>query len=401
MIAAKSRHAFTLRLAAGIAGYCTFINLYSPQAILPLLSGEFGAGPAEISTIMTAGTLAVALIAPFSGTVADVLGRKRVIVAAMVVLSVPTVMAAMAPTLHALIFWRFVQGLAMPPIFAVTIAYIGEELPPHEATAAAGLYTSGASLGGFSGRFVTGTLSDIVGWRYAFVVLAAMTLAGAIAVAIMLPRERKFVRSAGLIASGKQMLRHFRNPQLVATYAVGFGVLFNFIATFTYIGFRLAAEPYNLSATLLGMIFVVYLVGTALTPLTGWAVGRFGRRDFMIGTIGVWIAGIALTLAGPLWVILLGLTVCAGCGLFCQAVSTGYVTITAQAGRSSAVGLYVSSFYLGGSFGAAVGGLAWTLAGWAACVAMVAIVLTAMGTIVAVAWSRTKKATPPSAIEPA
>jgi len=60
-----------LRFAAGLAGYCTFINLYSPQAILPLLSDEFHAGPAEISAIMTAGTLAVALIAPFSGTVAD------------------------------------------------------------------------------------------------------------------------------------------------------------------------------------------------------------------------------------------------------------------------------------------------------------------------------------------
>src|SRR5258707_1534322 len=135
MIAARSRHAFALRIAAGIAGYCTFINLYSPQAILPLLSGEFGAGPAEISTIMTAGTLAVALIAPFSGTVADVLGRKRVIVAAMLVLSVPTVMAAMAPTLHAPVFWRFVHGLSMPPIFAGTIAYISQDRSPHAAPA--------------------------------------------------------------------------------------------------------------------------------------------------------------------------------------------------------------------------------------------------------------------------
>src|SRR5260221_11439331 len=124
MIAARSRHAFALRIAAGIAGYCTFINLYSPQAILPLLSGEFGAGPAEISTIMTAGTLAVALIAPFSGTVADVLGRKRVIVAAMLVLSVATVMAAMAPPLPGRILLRLVPGVPMPPIFSVTIAYI-------------------------------------------------------------------------------------------------------------------------------------------------------------------------------------------------------------------------------------------------------------------------------------
>jgi len=396
-----SRNFAVRRLAVGLAGYCAFINLYSPQAILPLLSTEFGAGAAEISAIMTAGTLAVALTAPFTGTVADVLGRKHVIVTAMLVLAVPTIMAAMAPTLSALIFWRFVQGLVLPPIFAVTIAYIGEEWPPHEATAAVGAYTSGASLGGFSGRFVTGILSDVIGWRYAFVALALTTVAGALAISVLLPRERRFVRSEGLIASGKQMLRHFRNPQLIATYAVGFGVLFNFIATFTYVSFRLAADPYNLSPSALGTIFVVYLVGTALTPMTGWVVGRIGRRHFMIGSIGVWILGIALTLLGPLWAILLGLTICAGCGLLCQAVSTGYVTITAQAGRSSAVGLYVTSFYLGGSFGAALGGIAWTLAGWPACVAMVVVMLAIMATIVATAWTRTTKTVPPSPIEPA
>jgi MFS transporter, YNFM family, putative membrane transport protein len=391
MTSTQHHHSLALRLAAGLAGYCTFINLYSPQAILPLLSGEFGAGPAEISTIMTAGTLAVALMAPFAGTAADVLGRKRVIVTSMLLLSVPTLMAAIAPTLSALIFWRFVQGLTMPPIFAVTIAYIGDELPPLEATSAAGVYMSGASLGGFSGRFVTGILADIIGWRGAFICLAVMTLAGALAASVLLPRERKFVRSEGLLASAKQMLRHFRNPQLVATYAVGFGTLFNFIATFTYISFRLAAPPYNMSPTLLGVIFVVYLAGSALTPFTGWAVGRFGRRPFMIGIIGVWIGGIALTLAGPLWVILLGLTLCAGCGLLCQAVSTGYVAITAQAGRSSAVGLYVTSFYLGGSFGAAMGGLAWTHAGWPACVILVALMLTVIGSIVTFVWTRSER----------
>ena len=99
--------------------------------------------------------------------------------------------------------------------------------------------------------------------------------------------------------------------------------------------------------------------------------------------------------------ILLGLTLCAGCGLLCQAVSTGYVAITAQAGRSSAVGLYVTSFYLGGSFGAALGGIAWTLAGWPACVAMVAIMLAIMAAIVATAWTRTTAPMPPSPIEPA
>lgn len=377
-----------LRLAAGLAGYCTFINLYSPQAILPLLSDEFHAGPAEISHIMTAGTLAVALIAPFSGTVADVLGRKRVIVAAMLALAVPTALSAFSQSLESLIVWRFVQGLCMPPIFAVTIAYIGEELPPHEATAVTGVYTSGASLGGFSGRFVTGILADVIGWRDGFLCLAAATLLGALIVASLLPRERKFVRSEGLIASGRQMLRHFRNPQLIATYAVGFGVLFNFIATFTFISFRLAAPPYELSPTWLGAIFVVYLVGSSLTPLVGKLVGRFGRRHFILLIIAIWMAGIALTLAPPLWLIVLGLAMMATCGLLCQAVSTSYVAVTAQAGRSSAVGLYVTSFYLGGSVGAAAGGVAWIWGGWPLCVAMMIAMLSIMAAIVAFGWQR-------------
>lgn len=374
-------------LAVGLAGYFSFINLYSPQAILPLLTVEFGTTAAGIAAVMTAGTLAITMIAPFVGTAADVIGRKRIIVTAMLVVVIPTAMAAFAPSLEALIFWRFVQGLILPPIFAVTIAYVGEEWPPNEATAAAGIYTSGASLGGFSGRFFVGLLADAVGWRIAFLAIGALTLAGAAAVYALLPHERKFVRSAGLLTSAKQMLDHFRNPQLVATYAVGFGVLFNFIATFTYVSFHLAAPPYGFSATLLGMIFIVYLVGSALTPMAGWAVGRFGRRRFMIGVIAVWLGGAGLTLLQPVPVILIGLAMCAACGLVCQAVSTGYVTITATTGRSSAVGLYVTSFYAGGSFGAVLGGIAWTTGHWPACVALVACMLVIMAAIVKFAWT--------------
>ena len=386
MNAAAGRRTLAIRIAAAIAGFCTFINLYSPQAILPLLSQEFGAGAKEISAIITASTLAVAMIAPFSGTVADVVGRKRVIVTAMVVLAIPTVFSALADSLHALIFWRFVQGLAMPPVFAVTVAYIGEELSPKEATAVTGFYTSGSSLGGFTGRLLTGALADAVNWRFALISLAALTVVGAVVVAKLLPRERHFVKSAGLAASGRQMLGHFRNPQLLATYAVGFGVLFNFLATFTYISFRLAAPPYNMSPTLLGIIFVTYLSGTALTPMTGRFVSRFGRRGFVQIVIAVWLVGILLTMLGPVWAILLGLSISACCGMLCQAVSTGYVAITAQVGRSSAVGLYVTSFYLGGSFGAGLGGVAWTLGGWPACVAMIAAMLAVMAAIVAVTW---------------
>jgi predicted MFS family arabinose efflux permease len=121
----------------------------------------------------------------------------------------------------------------------------------------------------------------------------------------------------------------------------------------------------------------------------------------MVRVIALWGVGIALTLAPSLPVIVLGLAIGATCGLICQAVSTAYVTVTAKAGRSSAVGLYVTCFYIGGTFGAPLGGVAWNFGAWPACVALVAAVLSIMAAIVFFAWTRRVPAgpdTPP--IEP-
>jgi MFS transporter, YNFM family, putative membrane transport protein len=317
---------------------------------------------------------------------ADVIGRKRVITAAMLAVVIPMALIALATSLEGMIVWRFLQGLLLPPIFAVAIAYVGDEWPTAQVPAVAGLYVTGASIGGFCGRFVPGVLADLVGWRSGFLALAAISLAGAIAVAALLPRERSFMRSEGLGASVRQMLRHLRNPQLLATYAIGFGVLFNFIAVFTYVNFHLAAPPYSFSPTLLGTIFVTYLAGSATAPLIGWAVVRFGRRPFILGVLCVWACGALLLLAQPLAAIILGLLLCAVCGMLCQAISTGYVTAIAKEGRSSAVGLYVTAFYVGGSVGALLPGLAWSAAGWPACVAMALAMLTVMAAIAALAY---------------
>jgi MFS transporter, YNFM family, putative membrane transport protein len=374
--------------AVATAGFSAFLNLYSPQALLPALAREFGTGAAEISAIMTASTLAIALTAPFTGAVADVLGRKRVITAAMLAVVVPMIGAAFAADVPALIAWRFLQGLLLPPIFAVVVAYIGDEWPPAEVAGVAGIYIAGSSVGGFCGRFVPGLLDDLIGWRGAFLALAGLSLIGALAVAVLLPREKGFVRSQGLGASGRQMLRHLKNPQLLATYAIGFGVLFNFIAVFTYVSFHLAAPPYNFSSTLLGVIFATYLVGTVVSPMTGRMIARLGRRGFTLAVIAAWAFGAVLMLAPPIAAIVAGLVLCAACGMVCQTIATGYVTMIAREGRSSAVGLYVTSFYVGGSMGAFLPGLAWNSGGWPACVAMVVAMLAAMALIAALAYRR-------------
>lgn len=378
----------TRHIAVALAGLGAFLNLYAPQAILPLLAEEFSASPAEIAATMTACTLAIALTAPFTGVLADVVGHKRMIATALIALLVPTVMVAFSASLEAVIAWRFVQGLLLPPIFTVIIAYIGGEWPADQATGVTGIYTTAAGFGGFLGRFLTGTLADSIGWRGAFLADAAVTAICAAGVILLLPRERNHVRAENLRASLAQMLAHLRNPQLVATYAVGFGVLFNFIAIFTYVGFLLAAPPYDLSATLIGSIFVVYLVTFITTPMTGFAVRVFGRRNLVMGAVTLWAFGAALTLSPHIAIIVIGLTLCAICGFMVQTSSTSFVASHAASGKSSAVGLYGSAFYVGGSMGAFLPGLAWQTGGYPAAIAMVVAMLAIMGMIVILLWPK-------------
>lgn len=372
--------------AVWLAGFCSFVDLYAPQSILPTIRALYGVDAGAASHMISATTLAVAIIAPFTGVGADLIGRKRVIVTAMIALIVPTVLIALSTTLSAMVFWRFIQGLLLPPIFVVTVAYIGDEVPAAQATGVAGIYLSGSCFGGFFGRFLCGILVGPYGTRGAFLGLAVLTAVAAAGVIVLMPRERQFVASAGPAHALRHIVNHVLDPRLDAIFAVGFGVLFSFVATFTYVNFHLAAPPFDLSAAALGAIFVVYLVGVATTPLAGRLVRRFGRRRLVLGVLGIWICGLLLTLTGSLPVIIAGLAIGAGCGFIVQTSATASVAVSAQRARSSAVGLYVTCYYVGGSLGAVLPGYAWDRAGWPGCVAIVVVMLLILAAIVLRFW---------------
>ena len=374
------------RLAVALAGLCAFLDLYATQALLPLFADEFGASPARVSLTVSATTLAVALVAPFVGVVADLLGRKRIIVASMFLLVAPTALIAWSVNLEDLILGRFVQGLLLPPIFAVTVAYIGDEWPSTDVPATTGIYIAGAGLGGFLGRFVSGLVSEAWGWRAAFDVLAVVTVLCAVVVARYLPQEKSFVRAAGITNSLRAMLQHIRNPRLIATYLIGFATLFSFVSIFTYVNFYLAAPPFGLTPAGLGSIFVVYLFGVVASPITGRIMNRFGRRKVVSGAIAFWCGGLLITLAPSFVFVMTGLALAAASGFVFQTCATSYLTATATQARSSAVGLYVTCYYIGGSVGAVAPAPAWHLFGWPGCVGLVVVVLLAAAMLVRRFW---------------
>ncbi|HVX67736.1 MAG TPA: MFS transporter [Bryobacteraceae bacterium] len=377
--------------AVVLAGFSAFLTLYAPQPLLPMLGHAFHKSPAEVSLLVSISTLAVALAAPLAGSIADRWGRKRVIVPATLLLAVPTLAAATSGSFGQLLFWRFWQGILTPGIFAVTVAYINEEW--HEgAGAAVAAYVTGTVLGGFCGRTLAAVVAGHLAWQWAFALLGILTAGCGAGVWRWLPQDRVRPRRAG--GAARSILRHLRNPQLLATYAAGFCVLFSLLGTFTYVNFYLAAPPFYLGTTALGMLFVVYLVGAVVTPWAGRWIDRVGHRAAFSGALALALSGCLLTLVRSLPLIVAGLAISCTGVFIAQSAANAYIGIVATEAKAAAVGLYVTFYYLGGSFGAALPGHVWPLGGWPACVALIATVQLATIAVARCFWRAPQAAAP-------
>jgi len=350
-----------------------------------MLAAEFRTSVAAISFVITASTLGVAALAPLAGMLADRVGRKHVIVPSALLVALPSALAATSASVGELVFWRLLVGVITPGISVVTSAYINEEWE-NQVGSALGAYVAGTVLGGFSGRLLAGIIAARFSWRAALVSLALLNAAGGLGVWLWLPPGRRFRRELSAASTLLAMGRHLKNPQLVATYAVGFCVLFSMLATFTYVNFYLAAPPFRLGTAALGTLFVVYLAGAAASLVAGRWIDRRGHRFVLIVGFTGSVAGIVLTLLPSLPVILIGLALCCTGVFAAQSASTGYIGIVAKEARAAAVGLYVMFYYFGGSGGAALPGRFWLRGGWPACVALIAGVQVLIIVMAALFW---------------
>ena len=118
---------FTEKLTVALIGVFAFLQVYSVQAILPILMIDLNASEIKVGLSVGATVMAIALMSPFTGMLSDAFGRKRFIVGSLLLLAIPTALIAFSTSIQALILWRFLQGLAVPGITVVLIAYIGEE----------------------------------------------------------------------------------------------------------------------------------------------------------------------------------------------------------------------------------------------------------------------------------
>lgn len=375
--------------AVCLCGVFAFLNLYVTQPMLPMFEHVFHASKSMVGLTVSASTLGVAIAAPFLGAVVERMSRKRVIIYCLCILAGPTFLAASSPGLITLIVWRFLQGLVMPAIFATVITYIGEEWAPTSIALVMSIYVSGTALGGFLGRLVAGVIAEYLNWHWSFLILGLITAAGAALIWRTLPEQSRPLPKhphPGLAAQMRSLLGYFANTRLLATYTVGFGMLFSLVATFTYVTYYLAAPPFHLSTAALSYLFAIYLIGLLVTPAGGVLVTRIGMRRGIVCAIVFCLIGEWLTLSHVLWIVIFG-----GLGLVCtgvfiaQSIAASFLRLAApEGGRVAAAGLYLSCYYLGGTVGGVAPSAAWNYGKWPACVTLTSIVLLL---IVGIGWT--------------
>ena len=385
--AAPSRIAI---VACMLAGMCTFLNVYDTQPLLPFLQEIFHTSAIAVSLTVSATILAMALSAPFTGLLAESMGRKKVIVPSLYAITVPTLLAATSRSLHQLVVWRFLQGIFVPGVIVVIIAYIGEEFAGGNVGKVMSSYISGTVLGGFLGRYVSGLIAHHHDWRRAFITIGMINLAGAFFVRATLPAATHFVRAPNIRHSFVETLRHLRNPRMLSVFGIGFSALFTIVGAFTYVNFYLARPPFGLNSEQLGAIFFVYILGFFITPLSGRVLDRYGTRATAVLACCFSIVGLALTMVLNLPVIIIGLALFSTGVFIFQAIGTVQTGVVAGRSRSSAAGLYVTFYYIGGTLGATVTGWMWAADGWRA---SVLLLMGVSGLALAFAWASSQQRT--------
>lgn len=363
-------------LALFSAGLATFALLYCVQPILPVLSQDFGISPAEssLSLSFSTGLLAIGLM--FTGPLSDAVGRKPVMVVALLLAAICTLICAFMTSWHSILLMRALIGLSLSGVAAVGMTYLSEEIHPSFVAFSMGLYISGNSIGGMSGRLVTGVLTDFFSWRIALAVIGLFALAAAFMFWRILPASTHFrassLRPHTLLINFRL---HWHDKGLPLLFAEGFLLMGSFITMFNYIGYRLLADPYHLSQAAVGLLSVVYLTGSYSSPKAGSLTTRFGRGPVLLFSILIMLAGILITTLAPLAAIFIGMMLFTAGFFAAHSVASSWIGRRARRAKGQASSLYLFCYYVGSSVAGTLGGVFWHSFGWSGVVTFISAML--------------------------
>ncbi|NQD40846.1 MFS transporter [Glutamicibacter halophytocola] len=370
-------------LALFASGVATFSQLYAVQGLLPVMSNDFRITSSQAALAVSSATLGLALAVTPWAIISDRIGRRRVICAALVASVLLGLLSTQSPTFESLVVIRFFEGIALAGVPGSALAFLVDEVSPRAVAVASGTYISGTTLGGLAGRLVASFVGEPAGWRWGIAAVSIMAGLATLFFLLKAPAAQGFapIRDQNLKAIAAKFGQALRG-KMILVYAQGFLLMGGFVAVYNYLAFRLEAPPYLIPSSLAALVFLAYLSGTYTSVASGKVVARIGRRNTLRLSILCSAAGLALTLAGNLVVIVAGLLVFTAGFFAAHAVASGWVPVLASGARAQASSLYNLLYYVGSSVLGWLIGIPFMHYGWGSVVISV-VVLQAVAMVLA------------------
>lgn len=270
---------------------------------LPILGNDLAVETAGIGLIITAFTAPAIVLAPIFGVVADLKGRRPLLIFGLALFGLAGAAAALAPSFGWLLACRALQGVGMSALSPLTIALISDILPPEREIDGQGLKVSIDRIAFILFPIVGGYLA-MASWRYVFVCFLLVLPVALIAWRRMPETNPVGGEAEGLKPYLLRTLRALREPRLTIAFGTGFLRFFLDYGLFTYLPLLIALHHAGAPATA-GWLLALSAFGAILTAMN---IGRIHRRYAAEPLLALAFLASAVALAlvaldQPIWVI--------------------------------------------------------------------------------------------------
>lgn len=350
----------------------SFTNVYITQPVLPILQNEFAADMVLVSFSVSAVILGIAISNLPFGALADKVPIQPIILCGGIMVVIGGLICSLTENFWIFLGARFFQGLFIPCLTTCLAAYLAKTLPIERLNIVMGSYVSATVLGGLFGRLLGGWIHPPLHWRYAFWSAALLTIAATVTAVRALPQPTEKRKRQHDSTGYCELLKRW---DLLRMYFCAMGSFAIFSSVFNYLPYRLNAEPFAFSTEKITLLYLVYIVGIFIGPISGRISNRFGSgKTLLVGSVV--LGGALLLIVLPfIPAIIIGLLgACAGFFTI-HAAAVGALNRKLLSGQGRANALYVMFYYLGGWLGITGSGFAYKQAGWSGLIIILLLLL--------------------------
>jgi predicted MFS family arabinose efflux permease len=338
----------------GLAGFASMASMRIGDPMLVALGQEFQVSTGEASGVVSVFAVVYGLMQLFYGPLGERFGKLRVVSLAVAACALLSAITALSVNLPMLLVMRGLMGAAAAGIIPLSMAWVGDQVPYERRQETLAKLMSATVIGMMSGLWFGGFAADTLGWRSAFVLLAAMFAWPA----LLLWRARQkspapaATQPPSLIASFRltgQLLSTSRVRLVMSVTATEGALVFGAMAFMpTHLH-----QQFDLSVVAAGSVMMLYGVGGLLySQMARRWLAWLGERGLVrTGAILVTVGLLVLAWGSGVW---LGMLACLMTGLgFYMLHNTLQVQATqmAPAARGTAVSLFACSLFFGQSTG--------------------------------------------------